>query len=93
MALGIMETRGFTAAVDAMDAMCKDAAVHVEQVSRPGGGHITILASGEVAAVTSAVEAGKYAAQNTGGDIICSYVIPNPHEQLAEYLKGEGLMK
>lgn len=85
-ALGIVETRGFSAAVEALDAMCKDARVSVKQIKRPGGGHITLLAEGEVAAVTSAVEAGVCAASRVGGDIICSHVIPNPHQELTEYL-------
>lgn len=85
-ALGIVETRGFCVAVEALDAMCKDASVSVKQIKRPGGGHITLLAEGDVAAVTSAVEAGVSAASRVGGDIICNYVIPNPHQELADYL-------
>jgi microcompartment protein CcmL/EutN len=85
-ALGIVETRGFCAAVEALDAMCKDARVSVKQIKRPGGGHVTLLAEGEVAAVASAVEAGVGAASRVGGDIICSHVIPNPHPDLAAYL-------
>lgn len=87
MALGIVETRGYTAAVEAMDAMCKDAKIDVEKVKLPGGGHVTLLAVGEVAAVNSAVEAGVEAAGRVGGDIISSFVIPNPHPDLARYLK------
>jgi microcompartment protein CcmL/EutN len=86
MALGILETRGFSAAIEALDAMCKDARVSVKQIKRPGGGHITLLAEGEVAAVLSAVEAGVSAASRIGGDIICSHVIPNPHPELSAYL-------
>lgn len=85
-ALGIVETRGMTAAVEATDAMCKDARVSVQQVAHPGGGHLTILVRGEVAAVSSAVEAGRSAAQAVGGDIICVNVIPNPHPELEAYL-------
>lgn len=86
-AIGILETRGFTAAVEALDAMCKDARVTVSQVNRSGGGHITLFARGEVAAVTSAVQAGLAAAGKVGGDIICSNVIPNPHPDLEKYLE------
>ena len=86
MALGIVETRGFTAAADALDAMCKDAMIRVRQAAHPGGGHVTLLVDGEVAAVTSAVEAGTAAAEQVGGDIICSFVIPNPHPALVAYL-------
>lgn len=86
MALGIVETRGLSAAIEALDAMCKDARVSVKQIKRPGGGHITLLAEGEVAAVQSAVEAGICAASRIGGEIICSHVIPNPHPELSAYL-------
>jgi microcompartment protein CcmL/EutN len=85
-ALGIVETRGFTAAVEALDAMCKDARVSVKQIKRPGGGHVTLLAEGDVAAVASAVEAGVHAATRVGGDIICKHVIANPHPELAKAL-------
>lgn len=87
MAIGIVETRGYTAAVEALDAMCKDAKVSVGRIEFPGGGHVTILAQGEVAAVTSAVEAGTAAAAKVGGDLICTNVIPNPHPDLMQYLK------
>ncbi len=85
-AIGIVETRGYTAAVEALDAMCKDASVAVSKVERPGGGHVAIIARGEVAAVLSAVEAGTAAAHRVGGDIICADIIPNPHPDLAQYL-------
>lgn len=85
-ALGIVETRGLTAAVEATDAMCKDARVSVQQVARPGGGHLTVLVRGDVAAVSSAVAAGEAAARAVGGDIICVNVIPSPHPELEAYL-------
>ncbi|MCH3971298.1 MAG: BMC domain-containing protein [Oscillospiraceae bacterium] len=88
-ALGIVETRGMSAAVEATDAMCKDARVSVRQVVVPGGGHMAILVQGDVAAVTSAVSAGLAAAQKVGGDIICTNVIPNPHIELQQYLDAE----
>jgi ethanolamine utilization protein EutM len=86
-AIGIVETRGFTAAAEALDTMCKDARVTVTQLKRPGGGHVTIIAEGEVAAVMSAVEAGKAAACRVGGDVICTNVIPNPHPDLEKYIR------
>ena len=88
-ALGILETRGYSAAVEALDAMCKDARVSVREVRRPGGGHIALLIEGEVAAVTSAVEAGTVSAQRVGGELIFSNIIANPHKGLAEYLERE----
>lgn len=89
-ALGIVETRGLTAAVEATDAMCKDASVSVQQVVQPGGGHLTILARGDVAAVSSAVDAGERAARAVGGDVICVNVIPNPHPELEAYLDAQN---
>lgn len=85
-ALGVVEIRSFSGAVEALDAMCKDARVSVKQVKRPGGGHVTLLAEGDVAAVASAVEAGVSAASHMCSDIICSFVLPNPHEELMEFL-------
>ncbi len=90
MALGVIETRGYTAAVEAADAMCKDAQVEVKAVKVPGGGHITLLTVGDVAAVTSSVAAGAEAAGRVGGDIISSFVIPNPHPELETYLWKKG---
>lgn len=87
MAIGIVETRGFTACVEALDAMCKDARVTVRQIARPGGGHVTIIAEGGVAAVDSAVSAGVQSALRVGGDIICSNVIANPHPDLLAILE------
>ena len=43
MALGVIETRGYTAAVEAADAMCKDAQIDVKEVKVPGGGHVTLF--------------------------------------------------
>lgn len=88
-AIGLLETQGLTDALEALDAMCKDANVSLLTMKRVGGGLVTILISGEVAAVASSVEAGKATVQKKGGTLICSYVIPNPHPELAEYLRGE----
>ena len=88
-AIGIIETRGFTSAVEALDTMCKDAKVEVNEMARPGGGHITLIIEGEVSAVKSAVDAGVAAAERLNADIICINVIPNPHEELVAYLKKE----
>ncbi|MFV0412251.1 MAG: BMC domain-containing protein [Oscillospiraceae bacterium] len=85
-AIGILETRGLTGATNAMDAMCKNAAVSVQQLVRPGGGHITIVATGDVASVQSAIEAGAFAALAIGGELVCQAVIPNPHPDLVPFL-------
>ena len=86
-AIGIVETRGYTAAVEALDTMCKDARVSVSKIERPGGGHVALIAEGEVAAVQSAVDAGTAAAHRVGGEVSCSNVIPNPHPDLIQYIK------
>lgn len=87
-AIGLLETCGFTDAVEALDAMCKDARVELLEMKRIGGGLITIIIEGEVATVMSSVEAGIAVVKKAGGQIVCSNVIPNPHGDLAQYLKG-----
>jgi Carbon dioxide concentrating mechanism/carboxysome shell protein len=86
-AIGLLETRGLTDAVEALDAMCKDAAVELVEMKRVGGGLVTIVISGDVAAVSSSVEAGAAQVRKSAGTLVCAYVIPNPHEDLERYLK------
>lgn len=86
-AIGLLETRGLTDAVEALDAMCKDANVSLVEMKRVGGGLVTIIISGDVAAVTSSVESGKATVQKKGGTLITAYVIPNPHPDLVKHLQ------
>lgn len=87
MAIGLFETRGLTDALEALDAMCKDAQVSLLEMKRVGGGLATIVISGDVAAVQSSVDAGTAVVARYGGTLVCAAVIPNPHRDLEEYLK------
>lgn len=79
--LGLIETWGYTAAVEAVDAACKAARVLFVGHDRIGTGFITVKFSGDVAAVQAAVTAGAAAAQRVGR-VISVHVIPRPHGQL-----------
>ena len=78
-ALGLIETRGFVAMVEASDAMVKAARVTLVHYEKIGGGYVTTVVRGDVAAVEAAVEAGVRAAQRVGA-VVTSHVIPMPYE-------------
>lgn len=80
-ALGLIETRGFVALVEATDAMVKAANVNLVRYEKTGGGFVTAVVRGDVAAVKAAVEAGANAA-NKVGELVSVHVIPRPHSQL-----------
>jgi microcompartment protein CcmL/EutN len=77
-ALGMIETRGFTAMVEACDAMVKAAKVELVGYEKIGGGYVTAIVRGDVAAVRAAVDAGVRAAEKVG-EIVSTHVIPRPH--------------
>ncbi|MFQ5600372.1 MAG: ethanolamine utilization microcompartment protein EutM [Candidatus Krumholzibacteriia bacterium] len=91
-ALGLIETRGFVALIEASDAMVKAANVRLVSYEKTGGGFVTAVVRGDVAAVKAAVEAGANAA-NKVGELVSVHVIPRPHQQLDEQLPigGEAL--
>ena len=78
-ALGMIETRGFAAVVEAADAMVKAAKVEFVSYEEIGGGFITAIVRGEVAAVKAAVDAGTSAAERVG-EVVSTHVIPHPHD-------------
>lgn len=80
-ALGLIETRGFVAMVEAADAMVKAAKVTLVGYERIGGGYVTAIVRGDVAAVRAATDAGGLAATKVG-EIISVHVIPKPHASL-----------
>jgi ethanolamine utilization protein EutM len=82
-ALGLIETIGFTPAMQAADAAVKSANVKLGKWVKVGGGRVDIIFRGDVAAVKAAVEAGVQAASSIGG-VESSLVIPRPSEKLAE---------
>ena len=80
-ALGFVETRGNTGALNAIDAMLKAANVEFVKRVEVGGAYVTVLVRGEVGAVRSAVEAGADAAGRVG-ELVCTNVIPSAHEDV-----------
>ena len=80
-ALGMIETRGLAAAVEALDAMLKTADVTFAGQKRVGAGLVNVTVQGDVAAVKSAVDAGAEAAQRVG-ELRSVHVIPRPIDKL-----------
>ena len=80
-ALGMVETRGLVAAVEAADAMCKAANVTLVGTEKIGSGLVTVMVRGDVGAVKSAVEAGESSARALG-EIVATHVIPRPHQDV-----------
>jgi ethanolamine utilization protein EutM len=80
-ALGMIETRGLTALIEAADAMVKAARVELVGYIQIGAGLVTALVRGDVAACKAATDAGAAAAQRVG-EVIAVHVIPRPHEDL-----------
>ncbi len=84
-ALGMIETRGLVAMIEAADAMVKAAKVILVGWERIGSGYVTVLVRGDVAAVRAATDAGAAAARRVG-ELISVHVIPRPHPSLEESL-------
>ncbi|MCB0751410.1 MAG: BMC domain-containing protein, partial [Ignavibacteriae bacterium] len=96
-ALGLIETKGLVAAIEAADAMVKAAQVKIISKEKVSGGLVAIKIVGETAAVKSAVDAGAAAAQRVG-ELISVHVIPRPDEQIEILLydsssKSKGISK
>lgn len=77
-ALGMVECRGFAAMVEAADAMVKAAKVELTGYEKTGGGYVTAVVRGDVAAVKAAVEAGVRGAERIG-EVVSSHIIARPH--------------
>lgn len=80
-ALGMVETRGLTAAIEAADAMTKAAEVVLIGTEKIGSGLVTVMVRGDVGAVKSAVEAGANSAGSLG-ELVATHVIPRPHNDV-----------
>ncbi len=80
-ALGMVETRGLTAAIEAADAMTKAAEVTLIGTEKIGSGLVTVMVRGDVGAVKAAVESGTAAASKLG-ELVASHVIPRPHNDV-----------
>jgi len=84
-ALGMIETRGLVAAIEAADAMAKAAEVAIIGTEKIGSGLVSVLVRGEVAACKSAVEAGAAAASKLG-ELVAVHVIARPHQDVEKIL-------
>jgi microcompartment protein CcmL/EutN len=74
----MIEVRGFVGMVEAADAMVKAAKVELVSYEKTGGGYVTAVVRGDVAAVKAATEAGQRAAERVG-EVVAVHVIPRPH--------------
>ena len=85
-AIGLIETQGLVGLLEAADAMCKAANVQIVGKEKIGAAYVTVMVSGDVAAVKAAVEAGAAAVDKVGGKLILAHVIARPHEELVALL-------
>jgi microcompartment protein CcmL/EutN len=93
----MIETKGFVGLVEAADAMVKAAKVELVGYEKIGGGYVTAIVRGDVAAVKAATEAGQRAAERVG-ELVSVHVIPRPHANIdlvmplgrADAVQGEG---
>lgn len=84
IALGMIETKGLVASIEAADAMVKAANVYLIGKEHVGGGLVTVMVRGDVGAVKAATDAGAAAAARVG-ELISVHVIPRPHGDV-EYI-------
>ncbi len=84
-ALGMIETRGFAALVEASDSMVKAARVELVGYEKTGGGYVTAIIRGDVAAVKAALEAGVRGAEKIG-EVVSVHLIARPHDNVDSVL-------
>ena len=84
-ALGMIETKGLVAAIEAADAMTKAANVELTGYEKIGSGLVTVMVRGDVGAVKAAVEAGSAAASRVG-EVVSTHVIPRPNTEIEKFL-------
>ena len=84
-ALGMVETRGLVAAIEAADAMLKSANVTLVGTEKIGSGLVSVMVRGDVGAVKAAVEAGSANASRLG-ELVATHVIPRPHTDVEKIL-------
>ena len=85
-ALGMIETRGLTAAIEAADTMLKAANVEIMGMEKIGSGLVCVMVQGEVGAVKAATEVGTEAAQRIG-EVVAVHVIPRPNPDIDKLLR------
>lgn len=83
--IGLIETKGLTASIEAADAMLKAADVELLGTEKIGSGLVTVMVTGEVGAVKAATEAGQEAASRIG-ELVAVHVIPRPHQDITRIL-------
>ena len=83
--IGLIETRGLTASIEAADAMLNAADVELLGTEKIGSGLVTVMVTGEVGAVKAATEAGQEAASRIG-ELVAVHVIPRPHQDITRIL-------
>ncbi len=88
-ALGMIETKGLVAAIEAADAMVKAAKVTLVGKEKIGGGYVTVMVRGDVGAVKAATDAGAAAAEKIG-EVVSVHVIPRPHSDVESILPSTG---
>ena len=88
-ALGMIETKGLVASIEAADAMVKAANVTLIGKEHVGGGLVTVMVRGDVGAVKASVDAGAAAAERVG-ELVSIHVIPRPHEEVEAILPHLG---
>ncbi len=86
-ALGLIETKGLTGAIEAADAMVKTANVVLTGKEFVGAGYVAVTCRGDVGAVKAATDAGAAAARRVG-ELIAVHVIPRPHDEVERILPG-----
>ncbi len=86
-ALGMIETKGLTGAIEAADAMVKTANVTLTGIEYVGAGLVMVTVRGDVGAVKAATDAGAAAARRVG-ELVAVHVIPSPHEEVEKILPG-----
>lgn len=84
-ALGMIETKGLVACIEAADAMVKAASVSLLDRRAIGGGYMTVMVRGDVGAVRTALEAGSQAARRLG-EVVSVRILPSPHLYLEDIL-------
>ena len=89
-ALGMIETKGLVASIEAADAMVKAANVTLVGKEHVGGGLVTVLVRGDVGAVKAATDAGASAASAVG-ELVSVHVIPRPHTELDSILSEQSV--
>ncbi|SHH86669.1 BMC domain-containing protein [Clostridium grantii] len=92
--IGLIETKGLLAAIEAADAMVKSADVNIVEKTYVGGGLVTIIVTGDVGAVKAAIEAGVAAVKKLDQEsLVSEHIIPRPHEELKSIIGYDTLVE